>query len=567
MQDPVHLQAPEGGQGPQQEGQDCKGPGLLSMLLSGAWWPAERQQQAGYPVEPCRLCPCLAPDAWHRLWDCPGLPAFPLREQLKGQAEQGQQDWPCFWLRGLLPRPWWDPPVEASLQLWGCGVFQPLVQWWQAQEQGSWEQFLPSLREFVRRQREQSVSTDMAAGSGWPVGTTFYTDGSGGAQADPRLQRFAWGIVAIRWHEAGWSIEGALLGSLPGWEQTINRAELTPLCILSALLPAGQWEVHTDSQYVHTGMHTEGWLSHQDLWQEIHPGCIITYKVKAHQSLLEADSVQHWMGNCVADAAAGMAARWSQVPAHFHHSLQAVQTLQGKVVAVLLHSMQAYLLARQAHYHGGNTSSRGVVDRHRGVAGSSSSSRGTDKRVRAVVQEQAPAQGLGGRLEASAVAGAVLEDTAGSAKRPKGIAEVADDLSQQGRVSVESRGSEGTAQPPLRHLVSRQGVALVCSRCQGSCPIKPLQAAQAWTRQPCMGLGSGPASVGHSAAHSSHSLMRVDNVVACRRCGGWMSVGRSGKSHMTLLARPCTGLAKRAGRQVLARLAKGKAPRPDLDQL
>ena len=68
--------------------------------------------------------------------------------------------------------------------------------------------------------------------------------------------------------------------------------------------------------------------------------------------------------------------------------------------------------------------------------------------------------------------------------------------------------------------------------------------------------------VGSKGLHSSHKLLNYAGYWWCCRCGAWTrTVGQ--KTVPRLLTVPC-GHPTRGGRQVLARLAKGLPPKPEL---
>ena len=95
-------------------------PGTAALLLStvsAGVWPRARLHEFGFAS--CPTCPrCgLAPETQvHRVWECTSNEGAPfLRSaRLQPEALRGVHEWPCFWLRGLLPHEWLPPLPPPS---------------------------------------------------------------------------------------------------------------------------------------------------------------------------------------------------------------------------------------------------------------------------------------------------------------------------------------------------------------------------------------------------------------------------------------------------------------------
>ncbi|MCP4240505.1 MAG: hypothetical protein GY772_08065 [bacterium] len=210
--------------------------GLRLLCLAGGSWAPTRAARAGILLSSrCPHCGAANADACHRFWVCPrwqGLRVLLGVHDLASQACRA----------AFEPR-----------QLWECGL--PVLP------------IGPS---------EPSVA---AVHEGHPAGRLFFTDGSVLRSSDPAVARAGWAFT-----------DGAncrSFGSLPGFCQTINRAELWAV-LSCASAHDEQLTVCTDSQYVIQGasavLRDLTPLSHIDLWERfralLFPPWLI--KVPAH---------------------------------------------------------------------------------------------------------------------------------------------------------------------------------------------------------------------------------------------------------------------------------------------
>ena len=207
--------------------------GALRCIMGGGWWDAAR---IGAKLNVCQTCPwCGAarPTSAHVWWTCPALnnrteDAICDTQDLVGTASTGiQEGIECFWLRGLVPRLYTVLPHCA----------------------------------------EATVST--VGNAAQLAAVRYYTDGSGGAMGShPALRRCGVGLAVMG--EDGQFLAGAYC-ALPGWEQTVPRAEL--MAVILALELASQCSpVHivTDASTVSSGIDTRrkgggNW----DLWSRV----------------------------------------------------------------------------------------------------------------------------------------------------------------------------------------------------------------------------------------------------------------------------------------------------------
>ena len=143
--------------------------------------------------EACSACGSLDASLKHKLWKCPAVSARlgPIPEVWDMSLdEEGLQS---LWLQGLVPACLTALPDEVYVNESQCICTAT----------GLWE---------------SSQSLDVSQ-------FYFGTDGSGGPfSSEPRLRLCAWSVVAIR-RVAPFDVQATLGGPLPGYEQTVPRAE------------------------------------------------------------------------------------------------------------------------------------------------------------------------------------------------------------------------------------------------------------------------------------------------------------------------------------------------------
>ena len=246
-----------------------------------------------------------------------------MRGGKKRAAQVHASEWPCFWLRGLIPRSWTqvpEPPEEAPL--WRMGV-------------------LPSLPSI------------------WAFG-----DASGGKESsDPRLRRIGWAYTTQsapaeatrpRPPMQGRAAAGAY-GGLPGSKQTINRGDLQALLQLANDFE-GDIDYVTDSAYVCRGMERLATKrlpnSHKDLWRALRSLLrgrrVACHKVESHMDMARLHCLgapfQWYLGNAEADALADLAANLVSLGLNHTRRVQAIDRMafliRARAVATLLHAAE-----------------------------------------------------------------------------------------------------------------------------------------------------------------------------------------------------------------------------------
>ncbi|MCP4243385.1 MAG: hypothetical protein GY772_22755, partial [bacterium] len=216
--------------------------GLRLLCLSGGSWAPTRAARAGILLSSrCPHCGADHADACHRFWACPRWQDLRVQLGVLDIASQACR-------AAFEPR-----------QLWECG--------------------LPVLS---TGPSEPSVA---AVHDGHLAGRLFFTDGSVLRSSDPDVSRAGWAFTD------GANCAG--FGSLPGFSQTITRAELWAV-LACASAHDEQLTVCTDSQYVVQGaaavLRDLAPLSHGDLWERFRalhfPPWLI--KVPAHLDASQA---------------------------------------------------------------------------------------------------------------------------------------------------------------------------------------------------------------------------------------------------------------------------------------
>eukprot|EP00972_Heterocapsa_arctica_P040290 5936375-Heterocapsa_arctica.AAC.1 len=145
--------------------------GILKAIAQGGIWPAERKLQANYiDTELCPRCKEAPETPYHWVWGCkcnkdidPII--YKTSQAYQARALEEYQEWPSFWLRGLVPAKWTLEKIKAFEQ----------PQW--VRSSGIFNQAWPVLE---------------------PNNLLFATDASGGKlSSDPRLRRIGWAVVAV----------------------------------------------------------------------------------------------------------------------------------------------------------------------------------------------------------------------------------------------------------------------------------------------------------------------------------------------------------------------------------
>ncbi len=168
---------------------------LLQVVCSGGLWAAERRWQCGLlPTSTCSACGLEVGTDFHRLHDCSATAAERSLRRAAGSLPR-------------LPREALHPGL-APLLIMGL---PPLPLGWQEEEFNIIEGDLPLFTEGA-----------------------LYGDGSGQCQDQPLCRVATWSLVRLDPLNPMQDQPLAFIrGSLGGWEQTVPRAELTALIILS----------------------------------------------------------------------------------------------------------------------------------------------------------------------------------------------------------------------------------------------------------------------------------------------------------------------------------------------
>ena len=183
-------------------------------------------------------------DSLHFYWGCPEVnklsdPAIARTSGLRATALrlEPEQFGSCYWLRGITPSKWTQPPEPENVTSWNINARDP---WSSFKNRGN-----------------------------------IYLDGSGGKQSsDPRTRRCGYAWIQQVDHPADeWDAVGmcyTLIGP-----QTVPRSELMALITILHFIWAwdgepGELDIHTDSKVVFDGVRHQkrnGVLS--ELWYEL----------------------------------------------------------------------------------------------------------------------------------------------------------------------------------------------------------------------------------------------------------------------------------------------------------
>ena len=312
----------------------------LELLLTGGYWPSQRAAEV-HPISPrCPRCGGPYEDAAHLIWNCRANSSIQDErvqetQDLVAQARDGMKEYPCFWLRGILPK----------------GL-------------------IPVCTPFSS-ECELDFVGDPPAGL-WPPGT-FFTDASGGPHASYKLLRRCGIGIAMLQLDAPFFSDHALnespmvwgaFGPLPGNVQTVPRAELFAMLTVVRMLMPGKSVIKTDSK-VNSDLYASGMQAclgsaNGDLWTELFSrlgeGRIvleITW-IKGHaeqEDVFRKYDVQpvDLVGNLVADALANRAADtykvWEQDAFTVKWYYSVTRRVQARAVCIFtecLESRQAF---------------------------------------------------------------------------------------------------------------------------------------------------------------------------------------------------------------------------------
>ena len=312
----------------------------LELFLCGGYWTQERAA-AVHPISSrCTRCRAGAPETpLHLLWTCSANERIndervSSTQQYISQAVEGSRDYPCLWLRGLLP---------SSL----VTVNTPYV--------------MDEQLHFVGRLPPEP----------WPAGD-FYSDASGGPFSSiAAIRRCGVGIAVIQeapgsdhtCFELVWGVFAPLIGT----HHTVPRAELYAMVVIAQHLGPGRSTLRSDSK-VNVDLFAKGkaacvesansdlWML---LWEVLDRGdvqlVIIWVKGHADDPLIFEQyqvSVRDLYGNLFADKLADRAAEVYQVYAHDAFAVQwyysLVRRIQARAVVIMTQCMERRVVGKQA---------------------------------------------------------------------------------------------------------------------------------------------------------------------------------------------------------------------------
>ena len=195
----------------------------LETVMCGCCWPAARIYDIN-PLYPpaCPRCGAAHEDALHTFWTCPANrsidhPHLEKSHYLENTAVDQSRQFPCLWLRGLLPAHYTYIPDEHN------ATDTLTIKYVQCNQHYVWDSHI------------------------------YYGDASGGKNTSySKLRRCGVGLVC---HTHGVFHYG-LHSNLPGPIQSVGRAELFAFVLLLRHLPAhATTQFVTDNLNVHNTFH------------------------------------------------------------------------------------------------------------------------------------------------------------------------------------------------------------------------------------------------------------------------------------------------------------------------
>ena len=109
--------------------------GLMTAAAADGLWPAARLRAADDRYDGlCQRCLAEGNEAeetmLHRVWQCPCNPTsgvFGATEKWCKKAEEQNDEFACFWMRGLVPKTWTEANLwpEYAPGIVGCMTWQP----------------------------------------------------------------------------------------------------------------------------------------------------------------------------------------------------------------------------------------------------------------------------------------------------------------------------------------------------------------------------------------------------------------------------------------------------------
>ena len=477
--------------------------GALLCVALGASWPLERCQLAGYDVPTlCPRCHKAPETALHRTWHCEAdspddtdNKAFTDSAIYKHEAIQACTDGSggeAFWCRGLPPLTWvanadFCDDIEHTIGIHG---------------------------------RTLELPRHIA---------TCYLDGSVD-DGDPRVRRGGWSAAFLSSTPLGPDLCGAWFGTLPGYRQTTDRAELYAL---TKALNHTDGTSHScsifisDCDYVVAGFRNKRWIhssgTNHDLWDMV--GTSMRTRLARNLSTVVVWTKSHVTPELMA-----------------HYAIPAVDVIGNEIADALA--------KRGAALHSLAECTRKLIER-------------ADHKAHAVLRRIVKAQILASEAQPRA-----------ARKHPRVATDAGEpQLIQQVRNSC--------------HFIIKDGSRWKCGRCNQQAPTRDFRA---WLKgAKCEAVVAGPSDkaskqraaisadgeisfsqpvpvdrthIGSKSSHVSHRLVAWRGITWCWSCGSYATLAGS-IGELKGLANQC-GTPNRGKRHVLARLRKGLPPRADM---
>ena len=172
----------------------------IETVMSGCCWSASRINSINPEFD--KLCPrcglCEETD-YHTFWECGCNDSFThpfvtKTNHLKQKAREGTEEYPCFWLRGIIPASFTQvpPPHTNPSEEYNYNFVNP--------EQQNW------------------------------MSGTYYGDASGGKNTSYKQLRRV-GVAVVKCNHLGETLFGVST-NLPGKVQTVGRGEVLALLLL-----------------------------------------------------------------------------------------------------------------------------------------------------------------------------------------------------------------------------------------------------------------------------------------------------------------------------------------------
>ena len=305
----------------------------LEIFMAGAYWPADRASKIHNIRPVCGRCGAPVETALHLIWTCPGNAQIQdervvSTQSLISEAVAGTERYPCFWLRGLMPK-----------------------------------QLLSVNTPVVTDDTLEVIGNGHAAGC-WPAGE-YFTDASGGPNSQiEQLRRCGVGVAMLHGNVTPDLILQAadlfslltfgVFAPLPGHAQTSPRGELYAILLVVRNVSEGNLCIKSDSKIsvdlFRAGKERCLEAANSDLWAEIwqllddKPLRLTLQWVKGHGDVPETydryalnplDVVGNVLADQLADYAADLYKVWEHDTFNINWHLSLIQRVQARAVCIL----------------------------------------------------------------------------------------------------------------------------------------------------------------------------------------------------------------------------------------